>query len=366
MRRLLSILLFLYTTIPGSGFVPLVLLASVPGSSEAAPAPLVLSPSQEPDRSLRGDWEAPDIIVVAYTEGFTDFARLLADEADKIPGIEVAVLLGWDEYEEGFRWYGQNLADRKNVHLVPLELDSPWIRDYGPLQIYEPGGSVLWLDAPYASDRPGDDRTPQTLSRVWDVPLEPLPLSLQGGALIGNGFGLCASTFEAFEQYGIDPEDREMIDALLTRIGCSVLVLVPSLVNDRTSHIDMFAQFTSPNSIMIAAVDETVSPEDSERMNAAVRGLLEGAAFFGVELQVDRVPLPVGDGERYYSYLNGLKLKDTFLVPSYSAVPIDEEREAYSALARAIPDTSLIAVPADEMIELEGAVHCLALGLNRR
>jgi agmatine/peptidylarginine deiminase len=366
LRRWLSILLLSYAALPGSALLPLAILASVPDAADDEPASLVLSPSREPDRYLRGDWEAPDSVVVAFAAGFSDFARLVALEASKIPNIEIAVLLGWDEYEEGYRWYGQNLADRLNVHLVPLELDSPWIRDYGPIQTYEPDGRALWLDARYASDRPADDRAPETLSTVWDVPLEQMGWSLQGGALIGNGFGLCASTLEAFEEYEIDPGDRDAIDALLTQIGCSVLVLVPALSDDNTRHIDMFAQFTSPDSIMIAAVDETFAPEDSERMDEAARGLLEAAATFGIELQVNRVPLPVGKEKQYYTYLNGLRLMDTFLVPSYRAVPVDEEREAYRALARAIPDASLVSVPADDMIELEGAVHCMTLGLNRR
>jgi agmatine deiminase len=366
LRKWFSVLLFVYTAIPGSAILPFILLTSVPSALGRAPGSMVLSPSQKPDRFLRGDWEAPDTVIVAFRRDFSDFARLLIAEAGRIPGVEIAVLLGQDNYDEGYQWYGQHLADRGNIRLVVLELDTPWIRDYGPLQVYNSDGHVLWLDAPYAYDRPRDDQTPTTLSSIWNVPLETMPWALQGGAIIGNGFGLCASTIEAFQQYEIDPRDRDMIDVLLTQIGCSVLVLVPALANEGTKHIDMFAQFTSYDSVIIADVDESIAPDDSKRMNAAAQGMREAAAAFGIELKVDRVPLPIGDKNRYFSYINGLRLADTFLVPSYSAVPIDQERDAYNALATAIPNAALVTVPADDMIELEGAVHCLSLGLNRK
>jgi agmatine/peptidylarginine deiminase len=204
------------------------------------------------------------------------------------------------------------------------------------------------------------------LSSVWNIPRENVNWGLQGGAIIGNGFGLCASTIEAFQQYGIDPEEPDVIDPLLTQIGCSVLALVPALANEETKHIDMFAQFTAPDSVVIATVDERVSPDDAERLDSATWGLIQAAAVFGIELKVDRIPLPVGKKNLYYSYINGLRLADTFLVPSYKSVPPEEERNAYRALASAIPGISLVAVPADTMIELYGAVHCLSLGLNRR
>jgi agmatine/peptidylarginine deiminase len=47
-------------------------------------------------------------------------------------------------------------------------------------------------------------------------------------------------------------------------------------------------------------------------------------------------------------------------------VPLWLEKEAYDALSASMPGVELVPVPADDMIELEGAVHCLALGLNRR
>jgi len=359
-------LLLVYAAIPGSAILPFILLTSATSALGRAPASRVLWPAQEPDRFLRGDWEAPDTVIVAYNEDFSDFARLLITKASRIPGVEVGLLLGYEDYDKGYQWYGRYLAHQRNVRLVVLELDTPWIRDYGPLQIYNSDGRTLWLDAPYASDRPGDDRTPETLSSVWNVPLETMNWAIQGGAIISNGFGLCASTIEAFQQYQIDPEEQDVIDVLLPQIGCTVLALVPALADEETKHIDMFAQFTSPDSVVLATVDERIAPDDAERMNSAVWGLVQAAAVFGIELKVDRIPLPRGDNNKYYSYINGLRLTDTFLVPSYSAVPAEAERDAYDALATAIPDTELVAVPADAMIELYGAVHCLSLGLNRK
>ena len=89
----------------------------------------------------------------------------------------------------------------------------------------------------------------------------------------------------------------------------------------------------------------------------------QAAAALGQGLEVVRVPL-VADGGAYFAYLNGTRIDDVYLVPSYRAVPRALQRRAYKALQAAMPGVTLVPVPSDEMVELGGAVHCITLGLS--
>ena len=50
------------------------------------------------------------------------------------------------------------------IQVLDLDVDTPWIRDYGPLQLEHDSGEITWLDTRYARDRPVDDQMPEWLS----------------------------------------------------------------------------------------------------------------------------------------------------------------------------------------------------------
>src|SRR5262245_64107535 len=128
----------------------------------------------------------------------------------------------------------------------------------------------------------------------------------------------------------------------------------------------MFAQFLALDVVAVAEVDPKQSPLDAKRMDVAASALIEAAMRLGMKLDVVRVPLPyLGDGE-YRTYLNGLPLQNTYLAPSYSDVDRPVEERAFEALSRAMPKMNVVAVPADPMIRVLGALHCVSLGLTVR
>jgi agmatine/peptidylarginine deiminase len=136
---------------------------------------------------------------------------------------------------------------------------------------------------------------------------------------------------------------------------------VPALSQDETMHADMFAQFLGPNVVAVGEIDPLASGPDAERLDITARALERVGRG---ELTVVRVPLPyLGLGE-YRTYLNGLHLQRRFLVPSYRDVPAEVEAQAFAALSRAMPNLEIQPVPADDMIRLAGALHCVSLGLT--
>lgn len=329
-----------------------------------APSSEVLVAGGEPARRLLGDWETPDALVLAMTEPSDTHAALLFAAARE---VETFVLAAPDDEADAVAWIA-DLQGEGRVGFLEAKLDSDWVRDFGPLQVEVDGEGLLWLDAAYYLDRPLDDRVPVVLSDALGVPVEPFDLPVEGGAIISNGEGLCATTLESFELFGLDPTDpdgRVVLDEVLAQLGCEAWALVPALLRDPTSHVDMLAQFLAPDVVLVAEIDPALAPDDAARLDEAARGLELAAEALGQALRVVRVPTPV-DVERglYFTYVNGTRLGSSFLVPSYEAVPGAEEDRAWAVLDRELRDVDIVPIPADEFIALNGAVHCLTLGLT--
>lgn len=316
-------------------------------------------------RLQRADFLPPDAVVFAFASEWLDELGSMLSISAAETRIELLVDPLMNTEDEARAWLSSIAVPASEVQLVPAVMDSPWVRDYGPLQVFE-HNTVVWLDPFYGATRPHDDAVPAVLAASLHAAIETLPTRFDGGALISDGRGFCASTSEYFAENSIDIEDDAERAALLRQLGCETMVLVPALVEERTRHIDMIAQFLSEDVIAVADVDPAESPEDAVRMNEAAALLAEAAAQRGVKLHVVRVPLFYRGLGEYRTYLNGLKLRSTYLVPSYSDVPHRSEAQAQAILSAALAGVAVVPISADKMINRLGALHCVSLGLTLR
>jgi agmatine deiminase len=306
----------------------------------------------------------PDTLVVVYMPLWADaLAALVAAAA---PRADVVVLLAtMDSEADGHVWLDAHGGERDGrVTILPTFADSPWARDWGPLQVRDAAGAWRWLDPVYDDRRPGDDALPATLAAHFGVRADPLPLDLDGGALISNGHGLCASTLESFADIGPAHVGAAAARRVLHRLGCRALALMPALVHDETGHADTFAQFVAPDVAVVGTMDPVRAPHDAARLDEAARGLARAARVLRQPLRIVRVPVFSTEPGVYHTYVNGVRLPDSFAVPHYDAVPSALETMAYAALQQAMPDVHLLPIPADAMVSLGGALHCITIGLN--
>jgi agmatine/peptidylarginine deiminase len=241
-------------------------------------------------------------------------------------------------------------------------VNSAWIRDWGPLQAREADGSMVWLDAEYSTMRPEDDGAPTFLASEYGAPLQALPVLLDGGALASNGEGICVSTREFFDKWDINRKD---IAVLSVELGCRHILLVPALRSEETKHVDLFLQFVEPNVVTLAAFDPDEAKADAKRMEQVASILFEAAQVLDWQLTIHRVPLPKKQArDRYFAYTNYFRLPHLVLVPHYIDVDPAVEAEAYEAIAQAIPSADIVPIPADDLLEYGGSIHCLTLGLS--
>lgn len=330
---------------------------------EKSPSPVASPPAglvaPEPTRFYRGDWEPPNVLLVAYDEDWPEELGALIDSAHH--EVDVYVVAGADELADPvfLSWLSSHRAG-----VLPASHDTPWIRDYGPQQVIEPNGEVKWLDFRYSEERPFDDLVPIELAPRLGANVEPQTFWLDGGALISNGSGLCAMTDTSLSEMGIDEEDDEQFDRFLVTVGCDVMAVLPALPREETGHADVIAQFLSETVVAIGEADPATPADVAGALDEAVTTLDEAALAFGQSLSVIRLPL-AARGDRFYSYVNGTRLPMRYLVPRFQTTP-ELERIVHRRLRAALPDVTLVPILADSMVERGGALHCITLGLSTR
>lgn len=310
-----------------------------------------------PDSLLRADFEPPDTLVLVYDSAWESSI----ERAVALAGRRTRVLVLPSEEERVAD--ARAFARRVGATYVPLMVDSPWVRDFAPFQ-RGPSGRRVWVGYEYSTERPLDNSLPQRLSTLARMPLEVGPGRLDGGAVVSNGAGLCAITDMSLNDTQLDLDQRSERERLLRSLGCSEMAVLPALPREETGHADMVAQFISPDTVLFAQADSTAHPREHAVLEEGARRLQEAGSYLPGGLRIVRVPMEIRDGA-HYSYVNGLRLHDAFLVPSYRRVPRRIEALAYARIRGALSvDVETVPIAADEMIERAGAIHCITAGLN--
>lgn len=330
------------------------LLAPAPPESNAIEA------TRPVTRRLVADYAPAERYVLTLAAGWPRTYAPLLDALTNEAPVTVFVQVGAGARTARRFIAGLRATTRSQVTLVPGSVDSPWVRDYGPLQVRD-AGRITWLDPEYA-ERPRDDAVPSRLAADWSVPLEPLPVSLDGGAIASDGRGHCVSTSDYLDTHGID---RARATEVLPTLGCKILLVVPALLEEDTGHVDMFLQFFDATTVGISSIDSGLDPDQAARLDEIASAVAAFSERRGLRWKIARIPMGMDLGGDLFPYINGIRLPSTFLMPSYFETPTPTESRAVDALAAAMPGVAIVRIPTAQMADLGGALHCAVLGIRR-
>lgn len=181
---------------------------------------------------------------------------------------------------------------------------------------------------------------------------------LEGGAIDGDGTGLCVTTEQCLLNPNRNPDlDRAAIEAkLASDLGYDrVLWLGDGLANDHTDgHVDNLARFVGTNRLLIPTPAED-DPNADVYADAVAR-----AEAFGVELV--RMPSPGAvldeDGEAIpASYMNFYIGNAAVVVPLYGQ---PNDPAAIQTLQGIFPDRVIVGQRADHILTGGGSFHCIS------
>lgn len=333
---------------------------------------IVLVSGTEPDEDsvpgrLPGEFENQDAILIAWDAEDPIIRQVLITIVVEVsPRAPVLVLVDDDgeraDADQALRLSG---VPERSIHLLKIRSDTVWARDFGPVGVLRPGTGCVLIDTEYADRlRPYDDAVPRQIARSLRLPVEPARISLQGGNLITNGRGILMTTSRILDENAERGYSyRDVTDILQDLYGCEEIVLLEPLQGESTGHIDMFATFVSPQTVIIGELDPQVDPVNSAVLERNARRLASVRTAHG-PLEVLRVPMPRPEGRVWRTYLNVLYANGTLLVPVYAGHDPEGRVQALEVFKRALPGWTITPVDCSELIELGGALHCITMNLG--
>lgn len=348
-------------------------ISATPDAATPADQPVRPPRQQTGSPILPAEYEHVDYLLVGW---HTDLELFLLDIIEASWGhAELVVVLSEDQdrarVEEAL---AARELDPGALTFVHGPIESPWIRDYGPLVVQYPSGARRIVDLLYSADT-DEDRVPtflgRTLWRDWGVTA--LPIALDGGNLLSDGEGRCFTTLgypdsKPAQLVGGDDEaisEAEVVDlavvqeSLASAMGCKNLTVLPKLWDEPTHHVDMYLTITGPNQVIVGEYRPDDDPFNAPRLDE-VAALLRSQGML-----VRRVPMPDHMDGHFRSYTNSLAVNGVVLVPVYPEADRDEAR-ALAVFREAYPDREIIPIVATDAIELEGTVHCTTMTVTSK
>ncbi|MFZ0090351.1 MAG: agmatine deiminase family protein [Solirubrobacteraceae bacterium] len=250
-----------------------------------------------------------------------------------------------------------------DVEIVELPLDDSWLRDCGPIYVYDDDGARTavhfgfnaWGEKFPPWDR--DAAIGRLIAERLGDPVIDGGIVLEGGSILTDGEGTLLTTEQCLLNPNRNPtlSRDEIEDVLRSRLGVRrILWLGLGQVEDRDTdgHVDMIAAFTGPDRVLLQAV-----PEGNPNFEHCRENLrrLEGDGVTVTELPF----LPYGNvaGEPVaVSYLNFYLCNGGVIVPVSGA---DSDARALAIIADAYPGREVVPVPGLVIAYGGGGPHCI-------
>ncbi len=353
-------------------------------SPELPPAPL--GTARPTRRRLPAEWEPQDGVLLTWPHPATDWAPRLAEVeeayvalAASIAAWEPVVIACADERLAGHvagRLSRAGVA-RERVRLPVVPSNDTWVRDYGPITVFEAGRPLL-LDftfdgwgGKYAS-RLDDSLTRRLHAEgvFGESPLLTPSIVLEGGSIDSDGAGTVLTTRRCLLARAAPGATEATVGAeLLPLLGAERMLWLDhgGLEGDDTDgHVDTLARFCSPDTIAYVRCPDPGDSHFTElsAMEAELRALRRGD---GQPYRLVPLPWPAArhdpEGARLpVTYANFLIVNGAVLVPTYDD-PAD--REAVERLARCFPDRVAVGVPCLPLVLQHGSLHCATMQIPR-
>lgn len=331
------------------------------------------------------EWEEVEQLVItwtSYTGILKQIVRAAREECEVIivcddPAQVTSVLLN--------NSFGGPLEDLQNITFLNADLNSIWVRDFGPENIYSNEVDSLHLmDWIYNRPRPADDALSAVLADALGLALyrtdqPPYDLVHTGGNFMSDGFGTAFSSELVDEENGPNGEFNITVrtsdgvnDIMQQFMGIGRYVKMQQLLYDNINHIDMHMKLLDEETLLVGEFPAGVS--DGPRIEQNVQQIIEDVpSLFGTPYRLVRVPMPPSTGgsyppnASYRTYANNIFINGTVLVPTYRT---EYDTVGLRILREALPGYRVIGIDCDDqgqnIISASGAIHCITKTIGVR
>jgi agmatine deiminase len=255
------------------------------------------------------------------------------------------------------------------VDVLAMPLDDSWARDTGPTFLVDAEGEVAgadWRFNAWGGKFPPWDQDAALAGRLLEhlrLPHFEAPFVLEGGSIHVDGQGTLITTEQCLLNPNRNPGlSRFEIEENLRRwLGVRRIVwLGEGLENDHTDgHVDDIACFISPG-VVIAATCADPADANHAILEDNLRRLRLARDAHDRAFEIVELPLPARrdgiDGRLALTYVNFYLANGAVIAPSF-----DDPMDAVAAriLAATCPDRRLVQIPALDILEGGGGIHCI-------
>ncbi|MFK5926648.1 MAG: agmatine deiminase family protein [Desulfuromusa sp.] len=332
-------------------------------------------------RRLPAEWEPQDAILLAWPHEQTDWQPFLDQVTDvyielirQLSRFEIVIIIAPDVT------IVRDTLERANVDftrilLQQIDTDDTWIRDFGPLTIYNDTQPQL-LDfnfngwgLKFPADK--DNQSTQSLhnTKIFQhITRQPIDMVLEGGSIESDGCGTLLTTTACLLNPNRNPHlDRKILESELSKqLGVDHFLWLDHgwLVGDDTdSHIDTLARLGPDNTIFYVQCD-SVEDEHYPALKKMEQQLKQFKTKSGEPFRLLPLPWPQAcydcRDRLPASYANFLIINKAILVPTYND-PADTL--AVKILGKAFPNREIIGIDCRPLIKQHGSLHCITMQL---
>jgi agmatine deiminase len=320
---------------------------------------------------LPAEWEKQDSILMSFPHKYSDWANDLKSALSVFVRMASSIcfnqklILVCDDIQKTKELF----CYHDKISFVSLKTDDTWIRDYGPITIYEDEKRKLidfqfnaWGEK-YKYDY--DNQITKQLHKKWLFGVSELleeDFVLEGGSIESDGEGTILTTSKCLLNPNRNPTfSKEQIEEKLkTTLGAKRVLWLNhgELTGDDTdAHIDTLARFVAKDTIAYVTCQK--DDEHYEELEKIKKELESFETYEGKSYKLIPLPLPQAkykNGQRLpATYANFLIANHVVLLPTYE----DElDKEMISLFKKLFPTREIIPINAMRLIEEGGSIHC--------
>ncbi|MDF1629755.1 MAG: agmatine deiminase family protein [Alcanivoracaceae bacterium] len=325
---------------------------------------------------LLPEWHPQWGVMIAWPHPDTDWAYIMDRAEATYQALAHAILkkenlliLCRDQLHEKHIREQLGQVDQSRLHMRQLDYNDTWARDFGPLCVIR-NGDLLIKDFVFNGWGGKFEATLDNASTSkldWNVPVEAVPLVMEGGSLEINSHGQLLTTRYCLLNPNRNPDlSQADIEAQLEHhLGATQVWWLGhgDLEGDDTdAHIDTLARFCDDSTIAyVQCTDKTDSHYDElAKMEQELQTL-------SAQYQLKLVPLPMtpalfdDDGHRLpATYANFLIINGAVLLPVYGC---DTDALAVSQMEKAFPHHEIVPIDCLALTWQHGSLHCVTMQL---
>ena len=315
-------------------------------------------------KRLPAEWEKQDSILMSFPHKKSDWADDLQSAISVFVRMASSIsynqklILVCDDVEATKELF----CYHDKISFVKLETNDTWIRDYGPITIYEDGQRKL-IDFQFnAWGRKFEYELDNAITKQLFSNSIKEDFILEGGSIESDGEGTVLTTTECLLNPNRNPSfsKSQIEEKLKATLGVKRVLWLNhgELIGDDTdAHIDTLARFVAKDTIAYVTCQK--DDEHYEELEKMKKELENFKTIEGTPYKLIPLPLPQAkykEEERLpATYANFLIANHVVLLPTYE----DElDKEMLTLFKELFPTREIIPINAMRLIEEGGSVHC--------